>query len=75
MTKTKSAVVFIIIFALAIVWDVIAIVTWGPQVTLSAIVWGLAKEMPIVPFALGIVMGHLFWPMAKDTMSDGEKKP
>lgn len=29
--------------------------------TISEIHWRLAREYPIVPFALGVLMGHLFW--------------
>lgn len=29
--------------------------------TISRLVWDSAKKYPMVPFAIGILCGHLFW--------------
>lgn len=29
--------------------------------TLSEIVWNITKEYPLLPLALGLLMGHFFW--------------
>lgn len=29
--------------------------------TISKLVWSASKKYPIVPFAVGILCGHLFW--------------
>ncbi len=29
--------------------------------TISEIIWGMSKYHPLVPFALGALMGHFFW--------------
>jgi hypothetical protein len=43
------------------VYDLIAALGWGAGATLSRIVGFEASQAPAVPFAIGFVMGHLFW--------------
>lgn len=33
--------------------------------TISEAVWSISTKRPIVPFALGFLMGHFFWQAAK----------
>ena len=39
-------------------------VAWRGQggATVSAVLSGWAKEVPLLPFAIGVLIGHLFWP-------------
>jgi hypothetical protein len=32
--------------------------------TISEIIWKAAATRPILPFAMGVLMGHLFWQKA-----------
>ncbi len=42
-----------------VVYEVWAAVTKrGP--TISQLIWGLSRKSPIVPFLMGLLMGHLF---------------
>jgi hypothetical protein len=33
--------------------------------TISEVFWGLAARLPLVPFLLGLICGHLVWPPQK----------
>jgi hypothetical protein len=42
-------------------WDIYVAVVETPA-TISVVVLGWAGEHPVLPFALGVIMGHLLWP-------------
>lgn len=46
--------------------DLVAYVTVGTIGTLSDFVLGLVTAWPILALAVGVVIGHLFWPQKKD---------
>jgi hypothetical protein len=43
-------------------WDITVIFMGRQDATVSAVVYQLSKENPIIAFILGVVVGHLFWP-------------
>ena len=45
-------------------YDVLMGVKYGPEATISIVMYDLARRYPIVPFMLGVLAGHIFWPMA-----------
>ncbi len=58
----------LIIFGFVLVvifWDVAVLIADRPEVTISAVLLELTEEAPIIAFALGVVVGHLFWPNFK----------
>jgi len=56
--------VFIIFWvAIAIIYDLVAVLVWGSEKTISTKLYGWAKRWPIIPFLIGVTMGHLFWPV------------
>lgn len=59
-TVTKFVVVGVIL--LLGIYDLVAVLWFGPSATLSRVVGIEAGYVPAVPFALGFVAGHLFWP-------------
>jgi hypothetical protein len=44
-----------------VVYEFVALKTQSEGDTISEIMWEATTDRPIVPFALGVVMGHLFW--------------
>jgi hypothetical protein len=52
---TAAVVVFI-------VYDIFAAIHWGADGTISRDILQIAYIHPILPFAIGVLMGHLFWP-------------
>lgn len=49
---------FVIILSMYDIW---ALIFGGVDATISRIVLSYAKDYPIIPFAFGVVCGHLFW--------------
>lgn len=61
-----SSVTGILLFVAALVllgWDLFAYLT-GKDRTISEIVSKAGWYSPMVPFIVGLVVGHLFWPLA-----------
>ena len=52
--------VFFVLCALLLVYEIAALIA-NQGNTISEIVWRAAKYHPIVPFAVGFVMGHFFF--------------
>lgn len=61
MSETTISVLAITLVSL-VVYDVIIFIKEGPQATISYDLLGLSRDYPIIPFALGVIAGHLFWP-------------
>ena len=59
--RNLTTMVLIVGTATVILFD--AIVAWrgGAGATISEVVLATALRRPIVPFALGVLVGHLFW--------------
>lgn len=59
----KRTVAAICIFILALsAYDVWTLVTHGYDTTVSWVTYTMAKDWPIIPFAFGLIFGHLFFP-------------
>ncbi len=55
--------ILIVSAALLILYDVYTLFTRGKVKTISFTVYAWAKLYPIVPFTLGVIAGHLMWPI------------
>lgn len=56
VTLTLCALVAVIA---ASAYDIYALLTSKP--TASHMIWDFAKRWPMFPFAVGVLIGHLFW--------------
>ena len=45
-----------------VVYDIVAYSVWGVGATVSRVTLGWASGLPIIALAIGVVIGHLFWP-------------
>lgn len=63
----KRITIIVTVTALAVVlgWDVYVAIQGDWTATTSAFVYDLMKAHPMFPFALGVVIGHLVWPIQK----------
>lgn len=57
------AIAMHVVIGLIAAWDLMAIATNHPDLSVSKITQSWAKESPVMPLAVGLVMGHLFWPI------------
>ena len=60
-TRWWTITVLLSASAALILWDIYVAATPPGGDTISEIMLGWARKHPIVPFALGVLMGHLFW--------------
>ncbi len=57
-----GAMVLALCFVLIGFWDLYAGLYYGPTATVSAFLLSVARRHPILPYLIGILTGHLFWP-------------
>jgi hypothetical protein len=51
------------VFALGVVYDVWAYYAEGANKTISVAIYSRALQYPIIPFIVGVLCGHFFWPV------------
>lgn len=61
MIKKITLIVIIATIAVLIGYDIFAAVTGGMDATISAVLLKWSKEYLVIPFAAGLLCGHLFW--------------
>ncbi len=61
--KTITKWVMIGVIILIAVYDLVALAVAGREATISNVV-GIegSFDSPLIPFGVGFIMGHLFWP-------------
>lgn len=53
--------VFLTILGTALAYEVYALTTRDEGDTISEITWNTTKKYPLLPFSVGVLMGHFFW--------------
>ena len=61
--KMGTMLVVGLLFVIAVAWDVYALMVGGTEASISHLIIEWAYNYPIMPFACGFLMGHLFWRM------------
>lgn len=64
--KRVTKLVILLITGAAIVYDIVAFKEGTVDATISRIVLAWAHRWPIVPFAMGALVGHLTWPQPQE---------
>jgi hypothetical protein len=57
-----GALLFFAVLVAIGVFDFIALYSGGRNSTISAVVQQLSREYPLLPLAIGLILGHLFFP-------------
>lgn len=58
---------FVVLLVVAtIVFDCWTYAARGNSTTISVVVAKLGRDMPVAVLALGVVLGHIFWPQRRD---------
>ena len=57
------AIVLLFVLLVVGIYDAIAIMFFGEGYTISMVVKSWARHFPILAVLVGIVVGHLFWPV------------
>ena len=61
MWETGSKVIIYLVIAAITLWDLAAVSAGHTEATISQTLLENSKKHPIIAFALGVLMGHLFW--------------
>lgn len=61
MAQFWLAILFLSIITAIYVWDAGMLVQGRPGDTVSGIVSSWSQQQPILPFAVGVLVGHIFW--------------
>lgn len=64
-TRKVTIVVMLVCIVGLILWDMYAAAFGGTGATISEITLGTALRHPVIPFGVGVIIGHLFWPQKK----------
>lgn len=60
ITRFFIVLAFVVIF----LWDSVVIFFAADyRATFSFTIYTISKEHPIIPFAIGVLCGHVFWPL------------
>lgn len=62
MTRPITIAILAAVTLLLIVWDIYAATNKDKRDTISVVLLDFARRRPVLPFALGVIMGHLLWP-------------
>lgn len=63
--RILTAALLVAFAVILIAYDVVAEIKGGNASTISQVLYNAALAEPVIPLAIGILMGHLFWPQAK----------
>lgn len=58
----RTAIFVLVVIATLIGYDIWTLCAHGVESTISWVTYSQGRQYPILPFAFGIVCGHLFWP-------------
>lgn len=58
--RTTHGLILLAVVVL-VLWDICCLWRGQDQATISAVIWGLSRKYPIIPFAAGVLCGHWFW--------------
>jgi hypothetical protein len=61
VTRKATISILVAVAALLVAWDVWVYLEPTGGDTISEVTLGFARRHPVLPFAIGVVCGHLFW--------------
>lgn len=56
--------IFLGLLICAFLYEFAALYSARPGDTISEIVWAISAKRPLLPFMVGVLMGHFFWQRA-----------
>jgi len=59
--KVTTAIIVVVVAAL-ILWDVFVAITPEEGDTISEVIRDYGRGHPVIPYGLGVLSGHFFWP-------------
>lgn len=62
MTRLWTIGILLFVTFGLIAWDIYVATNREKRDTISVVMLDTARKHPAIPFLLGVIMGHLFWP-------------
>ena len=62
--RVVLAISLLVVCFLAGVWDIVAVARGTPLDTVSRTLQTWSLDYPILPLIVGILLGHIFWPVS-----------
>lgn len=82
MPNVLVSIVLLTALLLVGLYDAIAMMFYGTSYTVSYVVRNWSSSFPIISLLVGLVIGHLFWPVSEedhttpsDTLHNGRRPP
>lgn len=74
ITKTHYMTMgVILLFAIGIIgWDLYVVKNEIKGDTVSALIYEASLKLSFIPYLIGVLMGHLFWPKKKSELIDND---
>lgn len=57
--------VFLGLLVVSAIWDTYCILSGQEESTISELMYSLSVRLPVFPFFIGVLVGHLFWTRRK----------
>lgn len=59
-----TKLLIVLAFCLVLIWDIaVMIFSNNVNATISIVLYTLSKNHPMIPFIIGVLCGHVFWPL------------
>jgi hypothetical protein len=59
-----TKLLIVLTFCLVLIWDItVMIFSNNVNATISIVLYTLSKNHPMIPFIIGVLCGHVFWPL------------
>lgn len=65
MTRRVTIILLVAFVVVLAGWDIFAAAEPTAGDTISELVLATARRHPVLPFVVGIICGHLFWPQGE----------
>lgn len=63
MTPKVTETILLCVFILLVTYNIIILYFFGPSCSISVVLSNLAYRHPFFLLLLGIILGHIFWPV------------
>ena len=67
--KTYTRIFCTVVIVTSAIFDIIAISLAGPEATISRLVYYTSRDYPILPCAIGVLLGHFYWPQTPPNLA------
>jgi uncharacterized membrane protein len=62
MTPYIARIILLILVIVVVGWDIWVTNLGDPKASFSQVILDKSMKDPIIPFLVGVLIGHLFWP-------------